>query len=192
MKFVRTTRFVNATRFHITFAAFVVTKPAIQSLVVSDDGDASGSATLAGLPKTLLNRMQYVLHAAARLILRMEVQRRQLLHDLHCPRAPERLAYRLAVYVFLSTGHCITLPLCWTQSSCRWWLLKAASISKHSSAYCHSTNEALDDWWPRAYDRGGMHLEQFKLSPFVSSSPSLSVIKRRLKTELFKGLYPAT
>ena len=59
----------------------------------------------------------------------------------------------------MSTRHCTTVPLCWNQSSCRWWLSKAASISKHGGA-CHSVNEALDDWWPRVSCRGGTSLEQ--------------------------------
>ena len=55
---------------HIRSIRRSVTKPVLQSLVVSMVLTRLdyGSATLAGLPNTLLNRLQSVLHAAARLI----------------------------------------------------------------------------------------------------------------------------
>ena len=64
-----------------------VTRPVLQSLVVSlvlarlDYGNAS----LAGLPNTLLNRLQFVLNAAARLIhsARKHDHISPLLNDLH-------------------------------------------------------------------------------------------------------------
>ena len=61
-----------------------------------------GSATLAGLPNTSLNRLQYVLHAAARLIYsaRKYDHVTSLLRDPHWLRVPERIAYRLAVLDF--------------------------------------------------------------------------------------------
>jgi hypothetical protein len=81
-----------------------VTKPVLQSLVVSMVLTRLdyGSATLAGLPNTLLNRLQSVLHAAARLIYsaRKYDHVTPLLRDLHWLRVPERIAYRLAVLAF--------------------------------------------------------------------------------------------
>ena len=61
-----------------------------------------GSATLAGLPSILLNRLQSVLNAAARLV---QCARRNdhippILRDLHWLRVPERIAFRLAVLVY--------------------------------------------------------------------------------------------
>ena len=55
---------------HIGSVRRSVTKPVLQSLVVSMvvTHQDYGSATLAGLPNTLLNRLQSVLHAAALLI----------------------------------------------------------------------------------------------------------------------------
>jgi hypothetical protein len=60
-----------------------------------------GSATLAGLPNTLLNRLQSELHAATRLIYsERKYDHVMLLRDLHWLRVPERIAYRLAVLAF--------------------------------------------------------------------------------------------
>jgi len=60
-----------------------------------------GCATLAGLPDILLNRLQSVLNAAARLInsVRKFDRVTSLLQDLHWLRVPERIKFRLAVLV---------------------------------------------------------------------------------------------
>jgi len=64
-----------------------------------------GSATLVGLPKQLMDRLQCVQNAAARLIFRARrydhVQ--PLLWSLHWLRVPERISFRLAVLVY----HCL-------------------------------------------------------------------------------------
>ena len=61
-----------------------------------------GSATLAGLPATLLNRLQSVLNAAARLIFRARKfdHVTPLLRGLHWLRVPECIDFRLAVLVY--------------------------------------------------------------------------------------------
>jgi len=61
-----------------------------------------GSATLASLPKQLLDRLQSVQNAAARLIFtaRRQDHVRPLLHCLHWLPVPERILFRLAVLVF--------------------------------------------------------------------------------------------
>ena len=61
-----------------------------------------GSTTLVGLPNTLLNRLQSVLHSTARLVYsaRKYDHVTSLLRDLHWLRVPERIAYRLAVLAF--------------------------------------------------------------------------------------------
>jgi len=60
------------------------------------------SATLAGIPKYLLDRLQSILNAAARLIYRdrMYDHMSPLLQELHWLSAPERIKYWLAVLVF--------------------------------------------------------------------------------------------
>jgi len=61
-----------------------------------------GSATLAGFPKQLIDRLQSVENAAARLIFRARrydhVQ--PLLKSLQWLRVPERISFRLAVLVY--------------------------------------------------------------------------------------------
>jgi len=60
-----------------------------------------GSATLAGLPVHLLDRLQSVLNAAAHLV-RYAQKYDHVTHlwDLHWLRVPERIQFRLAVLVF--------------------------------------------------------------------------------------------
>ena len=80
------------------------TRPVLKSLVVALVLSRLdyGSATLAGLPRTLLNKLQSVLNAAARLIhkARKFDHVTPLLQDLHWLRVQERLDFRLAVLVF--------------------------------------------------------------------------------------------
>jgi len=59
-----------------------------------------GSATLAGLPKQLMDRLQSVQNAAARLIFKACRQDQPLLRRLHWPRMPERISFRLALLVY--------------------------------------------------------------------------------------------
>jgi hypothetical protein len=61
-----------------------------------------GNATLTGLPRHLIDRLQSVLHAAARLIFakRKHEHVTPLLRDLHWLRVPERIEYKLALLVF--------------------------------------------------------------------------------------------
>src|SRR5664279_2447954 len=81
-----------------------VTKPVMQSLVVSLVLTRLdyGSATLAGLPMQLLDRLQSVMNAAVGLVCsaRKYDHVTPLLRDLHGLRAPSRIAYRLAVLAF--------------------------------------------------------------------------------------------
>jgi len=59
-------------------------------------------ATLAGLPARLLDRLQSVLNAAARLVYWSWKYDHvtPLLHDLHWLHVPERISFRLAVLVY--------------------------------------------------------------------------------------------
>jgi len=62
-----------------------------------------GSATLASLPKQLMDRLQSVQNAAAQLIFRAcQDHIQSLLCRLHWLRMPERVAFRLAVLVYRS------------------------------------------------------------------------------------------
>jgi len=81
-----------------------VTSPVLQSLAVSLVLSRLdyGNAVLAGLPRYLLDRMQSVLNAAARLVCsaRKYDPVTPLLCDLHWLRVPERIDFKLAVLVY--------------------------------------------------------------------------------------------
>jgi len=61
-----------------------------------------GSAALAGLPKQIMERLQSVQNAAARLIFKACRQDhiQPLLRRLHWLRMPQRVSFRLAVLVY--------------------------------------------------------------------------------------------
>ena len=61
-----------------------------------------GSTTLAGLPRQLLDRLQSVMNAAARLVFSAPKydQITPLPRDLHWLRTPQRIEYRLAVHAY--------------------------------------------------------------------------------------------
>ena len=81
-----------------------VTRPVLLSLVVSLVLTRLdyGCTTLVGLPASLLDRLQSVLNAAARLVnsARKFDHVTPLLRDLHWLRVPERICFRLSVLVF--------------------------------------------------------------------------------------------
>jgi len=64
-----------------------------------------GNATLAGVPSVLLDRLQAVMNAAARLVFQSSLYDHvtPLLHRLHWLRTPERISYKLTVLVFQCT-----------------------------------------------------------------------------------------
>ena len=59
-----------------------------------------GSVTLNGITKCLVDRLQSVLNAAARLVCRKHDRVSPFLRDLHWLRVPERIKFCLAVQVF--------------------------------------------------------------------------------------------
>jgi len=133
---------------------------------------------------SLLNRLQSVLHAATGLmyLARKYYHVTPLLCDLHWLRVPERMAYRLAVLI-LRTQHGTASPYLSAEltrvanADFRWRLRSSNTLalvilqSKHSMigdcAFPVTVARVLNS-----------------LPPFVSSSPSLPVFKRRL-TELY-------
>jgi len=86
-----------------------VSRPVLLSLVTSLILSRLdyGSATLAGVPTYLTDRLQSILHAAARLVNGSHKydHASSLLRDLHWLRVPERIKYRLAVLVFRCRNH---------------------------------------------------------------------------------------
>jgi len=148
-----------------------------------------GSATLAGLPKQLMDRLQSVQNAAARLIFkacrRDHIQ--PLLRRLHWLRMPERISFRLAVLVY----RCF-------HGSAPGYLASDLQRVSHLNArrrLCASTTSALvvprtvratigDRTFPATAASVWNNLPES-----VRSSPSLQVFRSRLKTELFAWSY---
>jgi len=64
------------------------------------------NATLAGIPSFQLDRLQAVMNAAAQLVFQSSRHDHitPLLYSLHWFRAPEQIAYKLAVLVYLSVS----------------------------------------------------------------------------------------
>ena len=149
-----------------------------------------GSATLAGLPKQLMERLQSVQNAAARLIFNACRQDhiQPLLRILHWLRMPERVAFRLAVLVSVSLPPWLCTRLPGFRSSARVTpqCTSTTALFDYISAG-RSTHGAFYHWRP--------HLSSAAVSVWnslpesVRSSPSLQVFRSRLKTELFARSY---
>jgi len=148
-----------------------------------------GSATLAGLPKQLMDRLQSEQNVAARLIFKACRQDhiQLLLCRLHWLRMPERISFRLAVLVY----RCL-------HGSAPGYLASDLQLVSHLNARRRlrsSTTSALVA--PRTV-RSTIGDRTFpataasvwnSLSESVRSSPSLQVFRSRLKTELFATSY---
>jgi len=74
----------------------------VSRYVLGPDTCGLYSITLNGITKHLMDRLQSVLNAAARLVHNSHKYNRisPLLHDLHWLRVPERIKFRLAGLVF--------------------------------------------------------------------------------------------
>jgi len=143
------------------------------------------SEPLAGLPARLLDRMQAVLNATVRLVygLRKYDHVTPLLKDLHWLRVPERIAFRLAVLVY-SCQHGTAPPYLVNE------LHPVADVESRQRLHSTATMALVvpntvhyligDRSFPVAAARVWNSLPQH-----VTSSPSLTDFRRRLKTELF-------
>lgn len=168
-----------------------VSQSVLQSLVVSLVLSRLdyGSATLAGLPACLLGRLQSVLNAAARLVYasRKYDHVTPLLRDLHWLRVPERIAFRLSVLAY-RCQHGLAPPYLAddlhrvADVDSRRRLRSASTAALVAPATSHST--IGDRAFPVAAARAWN-----SLPPSVTSSPSLPVFRRRLKTELYARSY---
>lgn len=164
-----------------------ISRSVLQSLIVSLVLSRLdyGSATLVGLPARLLDRLQSVLNAAARLIYgcRKYDHVTPLLHHLHWLRVPERITFRLAVLVYrcqhgLAPRYLSDELHRVADVGSRQRLRSAATSALIVPNSVHST--IGDRAFPVAATRVWNSLPQL-----VTSSPSLTVFRRRLKTELF-------
>ena len=146
-----------------------------------------GSSTLAGLPGYLLDRLQSVLNAAARLIhsARKYDPVTPLLQDLHWLRMPQRIEYRLAVLVYRCLHGLAPSYLAVAEQ-----LHRVADVDSRQRLRSASTSALvvpptrLTTVGDRAFPVAAARIWN-GLPPDVTSSPSLSLFKRRLKTVVF-------
>jgi len=148
-----------------------------------------GSGTLAGLPRNLMDRLQSVINAAARLVFsaRKYVRITPLLREHHWLSYPERIGYFLAVLAFrcqhsLAPSYLSDEIHRASDVDSRHRLRSASTATLIVPRLKHST---IGD---RAF-----HIDAAKvwntLPVDVTSAPSLPSFKWRLKTELFKRCY---
>jgi exonuclease III len=168
-----------------------VSRPVLVSLVVSLVLTRLdyGSATLAGLPGHLLDRLQSAQNAAARLVCsaRKFEHIMPLLRDLHWLRIPDRIEFRLAVLVF----RCLrgTAPAYLANELHRVTDIETRRRLRSSSTAAlvvpQARHSTIGD---RAFPIAAARVWN-SLPPSVTEAPSLAVFKQRLKTELFSRCY---
>ena len=148
-----------------------------------------GSSTLAGLPARQLNRLQYVVKSAARLVYsaRGSEHVSPLLQELHCLRVSQRIDFRLAVLVYRCMNG--TAPRYLGSElqrvadiESRRRLRSASSPSLHVPRSLHKT---IGD---RAFPDAAA-LVWNMLPPAITPLSSLEAFKGALKTELFRRSY---
>jgi len=168
-----------------------VSQPVVQSLIVSlvISRLDYGSATLAGLPACQLDRLHFVLNAAARLIYRSRKfdHLTPLLYDLQWLRILERITFRLAGLAY----RCQNGPQCLADDlrqvaevESRRRLLSAATAALMLPATARSKigDRAFSVAAARAWN---------SLPLSVTSSASLPVLRKHLKTVLFNRSFPS-
>jgi len=170
-----------------------ITRSVLQSLVVSlvlSKLDY-GSATLAGLPASQLNRLQSVLNAAARLVFsaRKYDHVTPLLRELHWLRVPERIAFRLATLAYRCQHETAPRYLAAqlqrvSDMESRRRLRSASTAALVVPCAAHPT---IGD---RAFSIAAARVWN-SLPPTVQLSDSLTIFRSRLKTELFTRSYNA-
>lgn len=149
-----------------------------------------GSATLFGIPGCLMERLQSVQNAAARLIhsARKYDHVTPLLRDLHWLRIRERITFRVAVLAY-KCQHDIAPPylaasiqrVADIESRRRLRSASSASLAVPSTFHVTIGDRAFPVAAAKAWN---------SLPPSVTSAPSLYIFRRRLKTELFSRSYP--
>ena len=150
-----------------------------------------GSATLAGLPHQLLDRIQSVMNAAARLVftVRKYDHITPLLRDLHWLRTPQRIEYRLTDLAY-RCQHGLAPSNLSTQ------LHRVSDVESRRRLRFASTtalvlprthHQTIGD---RAFPAAASRVRNSLYSPAVTTSTSLKSCQRNLKTELFARSYP--
>ena len=149
-----------------------------------------GSATVTGLPRQLLDRLQSVKNAAARLVfsVRKYDHITLLLRDLHWLRTPQRIEYRLAVLDYrcqhgLAPSYLSTQFHRVSDVESRRRFRSASTTALVVPRTHHQT--IGDHAFPAATSRVWN-----SLSPAVTTSTSLTSFQRNLNTKLYVRSYP--
>jgi len=148
-----------------------------------------GNGVLIGLPTNLVRRLQSVQNAAARLIFK----RRRFDHitdalvTLHWLRIPERVVYKIAVLTFR--------VLHWIAPNYLGPVVRVADLPGRRALRSAGTNRLvvppfkLSTIGSRAFPVAGPQVWN-SLPEDVTSAPSLSTFRQRLKTYLFRLSFP--
>jgi hypothetical protein len=149
-----------------------------------------GNATLAGLPACLMDRLQSVLNAAARLVfsLRKYDHVTPLLRELHWLKVEQRVEYKLAVLVYRCFNNLAPSYLSNDLQRVSDLVARRRLRSASTTALVipPTRRSTIGD---RAFPVAAARTWN-SLSAHVTSSPSLSTFKNRLKTELFVRSFP--
>lgn len=148
------------------------------------------NSTLAGVPARLMNRLQSVLNAAARLIFsaRKSEHITPLLRDLHWLRVPERIQFRLCVLVYRCL-HDMAPPYLADD------LRRVADVDSRRRLRSASTSLLLVPSTRRSTlgDRA-FHVAASRawnrLPSHIRDAASLPIFRRELKTFLFNSSFP--
>ena len=146
-----------------------------------------GSTLLAGLPKQLLDRLQSVQNAAARLVFaaRRNDHITPLLHSLHWLRVAERITFRLAVLTYRclhgsAPEYLASLLQCVSGIHTR-----QRSASSSDLILPRTIRSTIGEWSFQSAAASTWNA----LSHSVRSSTSVLQFRSRLKTELFARSY---
>jgi len=148
------------------------------------------NSVLAGLPANLIQRLQSAQNAAVRLIYR--IRRYDHITDalisLHWLRVPERISFKIAVLTYRSLN-------CSAPSYLSSYFTRVADVPSRHRLRSASTSRLTIPFTrrstigKRSFPVAGADLWN-ELPSDVTSAPSLSVFRQRLKTFLFRRSYP--
>jgi len=148
------------------------------------------NSVLVGLPASLIQRLQSVENAAARLIysIRCSEHITDALISLHWLRIQERIVFKVAVLTYRAVHG--TAPAYMSSE-----LTSIADVTTRRRLRSSSTDQLivpshrLSTVGARAFPVAGAYIWN-GLPTYVTSAPSLPVFRQRLKTVLFSRSYP--
>jgi hypothetical protein len=148
------------------------------------------NSTLAGIPSTILHRLQSVMNAAARTIASLPsfAHVSSLLAELHWLRAPERITFKLAVLAY----RCLhgTAPSYLSTSLRRVADMPSRRRLRSSSTYQLDVPPTrLKTVGDRSFPVAASKVWN-TLPPDITAATSIAIFRRRLKTHLFNISFP--